>query len=164
MEDSGGSRFLEAEKEEEEEKRPVRKKFIAVILRCALVRKCFNPHPAPSAGRLRPGCVRRVDCPLPEGRDYRNGMPSLVGRQTGISLKGELSNHKGNFDEIVPHDAVHAGRDAPRNGNASKNSTNQVRYAIISSMPQSTSFYDVLIHKICKKNKRRFRKIRAYKI
>jgi hypothetical protein len=26
-------------------------------------------------------------------------MPSFVGRQTGISLKGEVSNHKGNFDE-----------------------------------------------------------------
>jgi hypothetical protein len=29
-------------------------------------------------------------------------MPSFVGRQTGISLKGEVSNHKGNFDEKYP--------------------------------------------------------------
>jgi hypothetical protein len=41
----------------------------------------------------------RVDCPLPEGRGYRKGMPALAGRQSAISLKGEASDHKGGFDE-----------------------------------------------------------------
>jgi hypothetical protein len=36
-----------------------------------------------------------VDCPLPEGRGYWEGMPGFAGRQVGISLKGEASNHKG---------------------------------------------------------------------
>ncbi|MDR0339134.1 MAG: hypothetical protein LBH65_02530, partial [Desulfovibrio sp.] len=39
------------------------------------------------------------DCPLPEGRGYLKGIPGVAGRQAGISLKGEVSNHKGNFDE-----------------------------------------------------------------
>jgi hypothetical protein len=30
---------------------------------------------------------------------YRDGMPGIAGRQVGISLKGEVSDHKGNFDE-----------------------------------------------------------------
>jgi hypothetical protein len=40
-----------------------------------------------------------VDCPLPEGRGYRNGRTGEAGGQAGISLKGEVSDHKGNFDE-----------------------------------------------------------------
>ena len=41
----------------------------------------------------------QVDCPLPEGRGYQEGIPGFAGSQAGISLKGEVSDHKGNFDE-----------------------------------------------------------------
>jgi hypothetical protein len=37
--------------------------------------------------------------PLPEGRGYREGIPGFAGSQAGISLKGEVSDHKGSFDE-----------------------------------------------------------------
>jgi hypothetical protein len=49
-----------------------------------------------------PADWNRVDCPLPEGRGYREGMSGYAGRQAGISLKGEVSDHKGIFDEIIP--------------------------------------------------------------
>jgi hypothetical protein len=42
----------------------------------------------------------RVDCPLPEGRGYQDGMPGIAGRQA-ISLKGEVSDHKGRVGEIL---------------------------------------------------------------
>jgi hypothetical protein len=48
-----------------------------------------------------PADRNRVDCPLPEERDCWEGMPGYAGRQTGISLKGEVSDHKGIFDEAV---------------------------------------------------------------
>jgi hypothetical protein len=34
-----------------------------------------------------------------EGRGYREGMPGYTGRQARISLKGEVSDHKGISDE-----------------------------------------------------------------
>jgi hypothetical protein len=42
----------------------------------------------------------RVDCPLLEGRDYREGRSGVAGRQAGISLKGEVSDHEGIFDKL----------------------------------------------------------------
>jgi hypothetical protein len=60
----------------------------------------FNPRPAPSADRLRPGGQEPGGLPLPEGRGYREGRPGFAGRQARISLKGEVSNHKGNFDKF----------------------------------------------------------------
>jgi hypothetical protein len=44
-----------------------------------------------------PADRNRVDCPLPEGSGYRKCAPGLAGSQAGISLKGEVSDHKGNF-------------------------------------------------------------------
>jgi oligopeptide/dipeptide ABC transporter ATP-binding protein len=46
-----------------------------------------------------PADRNRVDCPLPEGRGYRKCAPDLAGSQANISLKGEVSDHKGNFDK-----------------------------------------------------------------
>jgi sirohydrochlorin cobaltochelatase len=43
----------------------------------------------------------RVDYPLPEGRGCRESMPGFAGRQVGISLKGEASDHKGIFGEVA---------------------------------------------------------------
>jgi hypothetical protein len=40
-----------------------------------------------------------VDCPLPEGRGYREDMPGFAGRLMKISLKGEDSDHEEIFDE-----------------------------------------------------------------
>ncbi|MDR1946013.1 MAG: hypothetical protein LBQ51_02445 [Desulfovibrio sp.] len=48
------------------------------------------------ADRYRPAC------PLPAGRGYLQCAPALAGNQPAISLKGEVSNHKENFDEILP--------------------------------------------------------------
>jgi hypothetical protein len=46
-----------------------------------------------------PADSNRVDCPIPEGRGYRKCAPGLAGSQAEISLKGEVSDHKGNFDQ-----------------------------------------------------------------
>jgi hypothetical protein len=35
----------------------------------------------------------------PGGRGYREGIPGFAGSQSGISLKGEAEDHKGNFDQ-----------------------------------------------------------------
>jgi hypothetical protein len=37
--------------------------------------------------------------PFPSGRGYRKCAPGLAGSQAEIPLKGEVSDHKGNFDE-----------------------------------------------------------------
>ena len=46
-----------------------------------------------------PADRNRADCPIPEGRGYRKGRPGIAARQADISLKGEVSDYKGNFDE-----------------------------------------------------------------
>jgi uncharacterized LabA/DUF88 family protein len=51
-------------------------------------------HPATDSA---PADRSRVDCPLPEGRSYLKGMSGQAGRQAGISLRGEASDHKGSF-------------------------------------------------------------------
>jgi hypothetical protein len=49
--------------------------------------------------RIRPPDKSRAGCSLPEGRGYRKEVSGVTCRQTGISLKGEVANHKEHCDE-----------------------------------------------------------------
>jgi hypothetical protein len=88
-----------------------------------LRKRCFNPLSASSSvGPYRvsihsqnhpptdsfPADRSRVDCPLPEGKSFREGMPGFVERQVKISLKGEASDHKGIFGQRIRAPGVRA--------------------------------------------------------
>ena len=67
--------------------------------RVAIHSRLHPPTDSTSADR------NQVDCPLPEGRGYQEGIPGFAGSQAGISLTAgisleeEVSDHKGNSDE-----------------------------------------------------------------